>query len=97
MGRCCWERSEQAKARHHLTAKALQGSSLIHFFDGPILELKETGRDADNRWDNLENKHSNTMARFTKVGHANVLKAGKFLTSPVNYRRLMTVQKRTIL
>src|SRR6516165_10609657 len=35
------------------------------------------GNGTEKRWDNLENKHWNTMERFTKVGHANVLKRRK--------------------
>jgi hypothetical protein len=38
---------------------------------------------AENRWDNLENKHWNTMGHSTKMGHTKALKTGKFLTPPL--------------
>ncbi|MGA7230247.1 MAG: hypothetical protein WBX95_04865, partial [Xanthobacteraceae bacterium] len=40
-------------------------------------------RDANNRWDNLKNKHWNTMGPLAKVGHAKDLKSEKFLTPPL--------------
>jgi hypothetical protein len=39
--------------------------------------------DANNRWDNLKNKHWNTMGPFAKLGHAKNLKSEKFLTPPL--------------
>jgi hypothetical protein len=38
---------------------------------------------AENRWDNLENKHWNTMGLLAKVGHAKDLKSEKFLMPPL--------------
>jgi len=39
--------------------------------------------DANNRWDNLKNKHWNTMGRLANVGHAKDFKSEKFLTPPL--------------